>query len=137
MVKNPNGMGFFANNLEFFFYEFPSALGIYFLFFWIFRALFNYRISKLIRKYSFYGILLFIIYEGNIEQLAFYFFRECKNLFSFNFSHKMANVFMIYFFFLIIVFSVGGLLFFFFHYKKLIKYFLEESKESNMGAVIF
>ena len=130
-------MGFFANNMEFFFYQFPLAIGTYVLFLWLFKALFNYRISKYIRKYAFYGILLFIIYEGNIEQFAFYFFRECQNLFSFNFSHKISNVLMIYFFFLLIVFSVGGLLFFTFHYKKLIKYFLEDSKESNMGAVLF
>ena len=134
--KNENGMGFFANNLEFFFYELPMVLGTYFVFLMLFKALFNYRISKYIRKYAFYGILLFIIYEGNIEQFAFYFFSECKNLFSFNFSHKIANVLMIYFFFFLIIFSVGGLLFFTFHYRKLVKYFLEDSKENNMGAVV-
>ena len=35
-----------------------------------------------------------------------------------------------------IVFAVGGLLFFTFHYRKLIKYFLEDSKEANMEAIV-
>ena len=48
----------------------------------------------------------------------------------------MANVVMIYFFFLMIVFSVGGMLFFYFNYRKLVKYFLEDSKESNIEAVV-
>ena len=34
------------------------------------------------------------------------------------------------------IFSVGGLLFFTFHYRKLVKYFLEDSKEGNMEAVL-
>ena len=74
MSKNPNGIGFFANNFEFFFYELPVTLLTYFLFQLIFKTLFNYRISKYFRKYAFYGILMFIIYEGNIEQFSFYFF---------------------------------------------------------------
>ena len=136
LSRNPNGLGFFSNNLDFFFFELPLAFGTYFLMACIFKVLFNYRISKYIRKYSFYGIFLFIVYEGNVEQFAFYFFTECRNLFSANFSHKIANVVMIYFFFMMIIFSVGGLLFFTFHYRKLVKYFLEDSKESNMEAVV-
>ena len=100
-----------------------------------FHCLFNFRVSRYIRKYSLYAILIFIIYEGNVEQFAFYFFTECKNLFSINFTHKLANVFMIYFFFLLVVFSVGGLLFFFFHYRKLVKYFMEDSKSYTLKAV--
>ena len=90
----------------------------------VFRLLFNYRLSKYIRKYSFSGMLLLIIYEGNVEQFSFYFFNECKTLFSLNFSHKLANVALIFFFFFLIVFCVGGLLWFTFNYRKLVKYFL-------------
>ena len=43
---------------------------------------------------------------------------------------------MIYFFFILIVFSVAGLLFCAYHYRKLVKYFMEDSKETNMEAVI-
>ena len=125
-------MGFFANNLEFFFYELPLIFLTYTILLLIFRALFNYRISKYVRKYAFYGILLLIIYEGNVEQFTFFFFNECRNLFSLNIQHKLANVFMIYFFFLMLVFSVGGLLFFTFNYRKLVKYFLDDSETVNI-----
>ena len=134
--RNPDGLGFFTNNLDFFFFELPVAFLLYGIFALIFRLLFNYRISKYLRKYSFYGIFLFLVYEGNVEQFAFYFFTECRNLFSANFSHKIANVVIVYFFFLMVVFSVGGLLFFTFNYRKLVKYFLEDSKESNIEAVV-
>ena len=60
-------MGFFANNLEFFYYELPVMFAVYLIFLLIFKLLFNFRVSKYIRKYSLYGILIFIIYEGNVE----------------------------------------------------------------------
>ena len=74
LQRNSNGIGFFANNLDFFFFELPLAIAIYLVLVMIFKILFNYRLSKYLRKYSFSGMLLFIIYEGNIEQFAFYFF---------------------------------------------------------------
>ena len=77
------------------------------------------------------------MYEGNVELFAFYFFSECSNLFSFNFVHKLSNVFMIYFFFFVIVFSVGGLVWFYFHYKKLVKYFMEDSERVGLQAMLF
>ena len=117
-------------------YEIPAAVVIYIVLSLLFRALFNYRISKYLRKYSFYGTFLCVIFEGNVEQFAFYFFSECRNLFSFNFEHKLANVFMIYFFFLVLVSSIGGFLWFFFHYKKLVKYFLEDSEKASLEAII-
>lgn len=106
----------------------PCIFLTYVVLFLLFRALFNHRISIYLRKYSFYGIFLLIVYEGNVESFTFFFFNECKNLFSANFYHKMANVFMIYFFFLLVVFSVGGLVFFYYHYRKMAKYFMEDCK---------
>lgn len=135
MAKNPNGIGFFANNLEFFFYELPGILLIYVVLSFVFRALFNYRISKFIRKYSFYGILLLIVYEGNIEQFTFYFFSECQLLFSANFTHKLSRCFMLFFFFFLLIFSVGGLTWFWFHYKKLVKYFMEDCQIISLEAI--
>ena len=134
--RNPNGLGFFANNLDFFFYELPFIFLTYLLFSLLFRLLFNFRVSKYFRKYAFYGLFLLILYEGNVEQFAFFFFSECRNLFSANLSHKLANIFLIYFFFLTIAFSVGGLFFYFYNYRKLVKYFLEDSERYNIQAVV-
>lgn len=110
--------------------------GLHFVLAIIFKLLFNYRVSLILRKYSFYGTLLFIIYEGNIESFAFFFFAECQNLFSANFIHKMANVFMIYFFFLLMVFVIGGMLWVTFHYRKLTKYFVEDFTPSISSVVL-
>ena len=44
---------------------------------------------------------------------------------------------MVYFFFLLIVFAVGGLVWFKFHYKKLLKYFMEDSKNTSLQAILF
>ena len=134
-TKNPNGIGFFANNFEFFFYELPGILLIYVIFSLAFRLLFNYRISKYIRKYSFYGVLFLIIYEGNVEQFTYYFFSECRLLFSATFTHKMGRVFMLLFFFFLLVFSVSGLTWFWFHYRKLVKYFMEDCKIVSLEAI--
>ncbi len=89
----------------------------------------------MLRKYSFYGTFLFVLYEGNVEHFAYYFFAECKNLFSACASHKIANIFLIYFFFLMIVYVIGGLLWFTYHYRKLLKYFLEDY-EFSVGSVV-
>lgn len=64
--RNSQGFGFFANNMDFFYYELPAIFISYIIFSMLFRALFNYPISRFIRKYSFSGILLFLVYEGNI-----------------------------------------------------------------------
>lgn len=110
----------------------PGILLLYGLLSLVFRALFNHRVSRYFRKYSFYGILLLIVYEGSVEQFTFYFLEECKLFFSGTFSHKLANLFIVYFFFLTLFFSVGGLIWFKFHYKSLVKYFTEEYKSITL-----
>jgi hypothetical protein len=79
---------------------------------------------------------LVLVYEGNIEMFTFYFFSECRSFFSSCFGHKLANVFILYFFFLMLVFSFVGFFFFLCLYRRLAKYFLEESKKTNMEAVV-
>ena len=78
-----------------------------------------------------------IIYEGNVEQFSFYFFSECRLLFSATFAHKMGRCFMLLFFFVMLVFSVSGLTLFFVHYKKLAKYFMEDYEKITLKAIMF
>jgi hypothetical protein len=137
LAKNPNGIGFFAINLDFFFYELPGILAVYLLMALLFRATFRSSISKHLRKYSLWGIALALVFEGNFEQFAFYFFAECRTLFSASLAHRLANVFLLYFFFAMLVFAVGGLVWFRFWYRKLLKYFLEDSRKRRLAAVAF
>ena len=136
LEKNENGIGFFANNLEFFFFELPGIIVVYVAFALLFRLLFNFRVSRLIRKYSFYGVLVFIMFEGSVEQFAFYFFAECRLLYSATPLHKLGRVFMLLFFFPLIIFTVGGLTFFLVHYKKLVKYFMEDCRKVSLLAIL-
>lgn len=96
-----------------------------------FKALFNRRVSLYLRKYSFSGIIILMIYEGNMENFSFYFFEEMKNLFSRNITHKVGKIFMLYFFFIAVVFTFGGLLYLKFHYRRLVKYFTEEYRKTT------
>lgn len=136
LSRNSNGIGFFANNLDFFYYKVPVLFVGYLLLSLMFKVLFNYRLSRYFRKYSFYGIILLIIYEGNIEQFTFYFLEECKNFFSATLTHKLGNVFMTHFFFIALFFSVAGLIWFKFHYRKLVKYFTEEYKIMSLYLLV-
>jgi hypothetical protein len=132
LTRNPGGNGFFANNLDYLYFTLPSIIVIYLLLHLLFKVSSQFRISKLFRKYSFLGIFLVIVFEGNVEQFTFYFFQDCQNLFSATAVHKLGNVFMIFFFFATVAFSVGGLLWFRITYKKLVKYFIEEYKKVRL-----
>jgi hypothetical protein len=134
--RNPNGNGFFSNNLDFFFYELPGILLVYLLLFLAFRAIFKFKVSKYLRKYSFYGLLFLVVFEGNIEQFSFYFFTECSYLFSASLRHKFVNIFIIFFFFVMLVFAVGGLAWFRFHYRSMLKYFMEDSKKVRLRSIL-
>ena len=91
----------------------------------------------MIKKYSLYGILLLIVFEGNIEQFSFYFFSECRLLYSATVVHKIGRYFMLLLFFFMLIFSVCGLTLFFVHYKKLIKYFMEDYSRNTFMAILF
>ncbi len=66
LSKNSNGIGFYTNNLNFIYFQIPFMVIIYFIFYLTFKALFNYRISKILRYYSLFGTLISLIFEGNI-----------------------------------------------------------------------
>ena len=136
LEKNENGIGFFANNLEFFFFELPGIIMVYIAFSLLFRLLFNFRVSRLIRKHSLWGVIIFIIFEGNVEQFAFYFFSECRLLYSATTVHKLGRSFMLLFFFFLLVSSVCGLTLFLVHYKKLVKYLMEDCRKVSLLAIL-
>jgi len=64
--RNENGLGFFANNLDFFFYELPFIILVYLLMLIIFKLLKKLTIAKYFKKYSFYCVGFLILYEGNV-----------------------------------------------------------------------
>jgi len=81
--KNSNGLGFFANNLDFFFYELPVSLVVLLVLLLIFKLLFNYRVSRYFRKYAFAGVFLFVLYEGITKKRPNKNFEKYTNLIGF------------------------------------------------------
>lgn len=51
----------------------PVTLAIFILGNLMFRLLFNFRVSILFRQYSLYGLFFFVLLNGKIEILTFYF----------------------------------------------------------------
>jgi len=135
LAKNNNGIGFFANHLDFIYFQVPFSFLLISTFYLAFHLLFTYRISIVLRKYSLLATVLFVLFEGNVEEFAFYLFSELKYFFSINFTHKIANVVILYILFLMIIFSVAGLMWLKFHYNKLVKYFVEYYGCKLIGVV--
>lgn len=60
-----NGEGFFVNNLQYFFLNIPLITIALLFMRLVFKILFNYPLSALFRKFSFFGIIVFFLLEGN------------------------------------------------------------------------
>jgi hypothetical protein len=120
---NEDGSGFFANNYNILVYSLPLIIMIEVIFFSLFHLTKNHPFSKIFRKYYFFGILLFMFFEGNIEQYCFYFFEEFSLFFSANFTHKLMNIFLLLFFFVTVFMCVGSYIWFKAYYEKKAKYF--------------
>ena len=118
-------MGFYANQLNSLYFQLPFILVMVTLFYNLFYLLFKYRVSLYLRKYSLLGIIFFMLLDGNFEQFGFYIFGELNYFFSIDFTHKLANLGILFILFILIIFSVGGLLYLKFHYKKLVNYFIQ------------
>ena len=94
-------------------------------FYVIFRLTFRFRVSLIFRKYCFFGIMLLMICEGNIEQYAFFCLGELKALFCFTFFQKLGNLFVLLFSFLIIIGSTALYNTFWIVYAKAAKHLID------------
>lgn len=115
---------------------FPISLVSFFLLNRLFYLLFNYKISSLLRLYSLWYHLIFILFNQNIPNIVFLSFRHMENLFSFDFNHKISYIFSMLFIgiFLIIIISFYPMSLY--QYKKLSKYFLSNLKTKNGSFLI-
>lgn len=67
--QNPQ---FFDNLNQSFIYFLPFILIMFMTFKLFFRVFFNKPISLIFRKFEFWGIILIMMFDGNIENLTFY-----------------------------------------------------------------
>ena len=117
-------MGFIENNVNIIFYSLPFFVILKIIFYSLFRFSYNVKISKIFRKYSMKGIILLMIFDGNIEQFSFYLVGEMNSFFSFSFKQKIGNIFVLLFSFLLVFASTTIYLWFKIIYKKLSSYFI-------------
>ena len=64
--------GLLANCHNFFLVAIPSTAIGFFILKGVFKLTFNCRISLLFRKFAFFACLLLMLFDGNIQQFAFY-----------------------------------------------------------------
>ena len=136
ILKNNQGIGFFANHLDFLYFQMPFVFVEVFVLYQLFKLLFDFKISVFLRKYSLFFCILLFLFEGNVQEFSFYLFSELKYFFSANFYHKIGNVVILLILYVIVMFSVCGLIWCKYHYRKLTKYFVE-FYGSSLSNLIF
>jgi hypothetical protein len=104
-----NGEGFFEANIEYFFLNIPIILLTLLAYRLAFRLLFDYRLSSLLRRFSFWGILVLLLLEGNVELFFFSFTADFLTYFSVSYQHKLFNLATVLAAFAILLLSTLGL----------------------------
>ena len=115
---------FFRTTYEYVFYSFPMLIVIFFILNKIFYALFNHRISKYLRMFSFWGYFSELAIQGNIEIFTFLALRQFILAFSFDIESKAYISLLIILFWIVVVFSIAGYYMYYYFYGPLSKYFL-------------
>lgn len=113
-----------ANYTNFFFSYAPIVVAVFIVFRLLFRVLFNFKISKFLRKFVFLGYFLIVLFEGNIQQFTFSLMAELNHCFAFTSSNKMLKIFLLFFGFMVTLLSFGGYLIGKMSYRRLNSYLL-------------
>jgi hypothetical protein len=101
----------------------------------LFKLVKNRPASRLIRKFSFFGLFIPMVFEGNIEWLTYYSIGEMTLFFSASLQHRLINVFIVFFQLIVTMISVGSVLLFKYHYRRLIFYFIEDKRNNGLGVL--
>jgi hypothetical protein len=135
LARDEGGGGFVSNCYPFFVYNLPGTFFTYLVLFTLFKIVSRRPASRLIRTFSFFGVLITMIFEGNIESLTYYSIGEMNLFFSADFRHRLINIFITVFQFIITIVAVGSVLFFKYHYRRLIFYFIEDKRNNGLGVL--
>ena len=110
---------------SFFIYTVPSNLLICFICYWIFKAIYKFKVSILFRRYYFFtGTIIQILFEGNISYFTFCCFNHLGHSFSFSFADKLSLLFTVMFLFIVLMLSISFYFLIGHLYKKLSSYFI-------------
>ena len=110
--------------MDYFTFFVPITVLIIFIFNRIFYCLFNYEVSKYLRPYCFWWVLLELLVQSNIEYFSFLGFRSMDTPFSFNFPSKCFVTLGIIMFYFSFITAMGSYFLYYSEYGKLARYFL-------------
>ena len=125
-----------GNCKGFFLISLPLTVLVFIVLRFAFKKGFNHKFSKLLRKFDFWGYLLLLLFEGNIQQFAFYLVFEWENVFFFDFSNKIMKTFAILFGFLVLMVSTGFFFMTYVVYKRLNRYFMDNNINQFKGQLM-
>ena len=125
--------GLFYNCYNFFIFAMPITIITCVLGRFMFNALYQYRISKPFRKFSFWSILILLLFDGNIQQFTFYMVNEWKNSMSFDTSTKVFKIITILFGFMVVVLSIGIYFKSYSYYCRLNRFMMDNNKNYLLG----
>jgi len=100
---------------------------LFFLLNTLFYILFNYKISRFLRKFSFKFTLFMMLLNNNIVYLAYASFHNVVVFFSFKFQDKLGQVIWILILYGMVLLSVAGFFLIYYLHEKLSKYFLDDN----------
>jgi hypothetical protein len=124
MEEGRNNDVFLDSTMDFFVFCLPTLLLFVFLSNRVFYLLFNYRVSFLLRPYSFWAVILELALQSNIEYFTFLGMRALGIPFSFSFPSKWLFLLAVTMFFLVVFTAFISYALYYFWYGKLSRYFL-------------
>jgi hypothetical protein len=99
--------GLWANCQNFFVVALPLTLVAFLTFRLLFRLSFHHAVSLWVRKFDLWPFLLLLLFDGNIQEFAFYQATDWKHMFSTSALQKVIKVQIICFGFLLLVVSTA------------------------------
>ena len=122
-----------ANCQNFFMVDLPiTVIGFVFIR-KIFKILFTYSISRWIRKFELWPLMFLLLFDGSIQQFAFYQVADWINMFAFSFFSKTIKVQIVYFGFLLVLLSICLIFLSYGFYDRLNKYIMSNNSNSMPG----
>lgn len=131
--ESHDSLSLVASCTNFFVVSAPITLVTFFTLSLAFRLLFRFRVSQFLRKFDFLGFLFILLFEGNVQQFAFFLGFEWREAFSFSFSTKLLKSSVVFFGFAVISLSVCGYFVCYAFYRRLNKYIMDNNKNSISG----
>ena len=124
LFEERKGNLFIESTIDYFVFFVPFTLLTVILFNRLFYCLFNYEISKYLRVYSFWWVILELLIQKNVELFTFLGFRNFAIMYQYDDPSKMILILNILVFFITFLTAFCSYLFYYGEYGRLAKYFL-------------